>query len=64
MSLLAENPAEYLELCDPDNYTDVRELIRASLNPDVSYSKTPTDLRNQRVYAIQVGDHISDLDVA
>ncbi|KAI1614457.1 DNA mismatch repair protein MSH4 [Exophiala viscosa] len=43
------------QLCDPDNYTEVEALIQTTLNEDVHYSTTATDLRNQRVYAIRAG---------
>jgi DNA mismatch repair protein MSH4 len=42
------------KLCDPENYAEVQELIKYCLNDDVGYSSKPTELRNQRVYAIRV----------
>ncbi|KAK5101573.1 MutS protein msh4 [Exophiala xenobiotica] len=51
------------ELCDPDNYADVQELIEYALSPDVSYSQNATDLRNHRVFAIRAGTN-GFLDVA
>ncbi|EXJ96014.1 DNA mismatch repair protein MSH4 [Capronia coronata CBS 617.96] len=51
------------QLCDPANYAEVDSIIRNSLNPDVRYSTKPTELRNQRVYAVQAGVN-EFLDVA
>ncbi|KAK4942231.1 MutS protein msh4 [Elasticomyces elasticus] len=43
------------QLCDPENYAEVEALIHNTLNDDVHYSTTSTDLRNQRVFAIRAG---------
>ncbi|KAL2403207.1 MutS protein-like protein 4 [Exophiala dermatitidis] len=42
-------------LCDPASYSEIDAMIRHSLNPDVSHSTKPIELRNQRVYAVQAG---------
>ncbi len=44
----------HLQLCRPEDYAEIETLIRETLNEDVHYSTKPTDLRNQRVYAIRV----------
>jgi DNA mismatch repair protein MSH4 len=44
----------HLQLCRPEDYAEVETLIRVTLNEDVHHSTKPTDLRNQRVYAIRV----------
>ncbi|RVX68886.1 hypothetical protein B0A52_07541 [Exophiala mesophila] len=51
------------QLCDPENFVEVDDLIKYCLNPDVGYSSKPTELRNQRVYAIRAGVN-GFLDVA
>ncbi|KAK5204347.1 MutS protein msh4 [Exophiala xenobiotica] len=45
------------------HHVKVETLIRETLNEDVHYSTKPTDLRNQRVYAIRAGVN-GFLDVA
>jgi DNA mismatch repair protein MSH4 len=42
------------QLCAPENYSTVAQLITDTLNADVSYSTQPIELRSQRVYAIKV----------
>ncbi|KAF8543611.1 DNA mismatch repair protein Msh4 [Trichophaea hybrida] len=42
-------------LCSPDKIEPVLTLINDVINEDVSYSKSPLDLRNQRCYAIKSG---------
>jgi hypothetical protein len=34
----------------------IRNIIDSTLNEDVSYQSKPLDLRNQRTYAIKVGE--------
>ncbi|KAK5951705.1 MutS protein msh4 [Knufia fluminis] len=51
------------ELCSPENYAEVQELIYYALSPDVTYSQNQTDLRNHRVFAIRAGTN-GFLDVA
>lgn len=51
------------ELCHPDTYVEVQNLVEYAINPDVGYSLNATDLRNQRVYAIKSGTN-GFLDVA
>ena len=34
------------------------QLIGTVINEDVTYAKTPLDLRNQRTYAVKVGGRI------
>lgn len=42
------------KLCEGANYAKIEDLIKYCLNDDVGYSSKPTELRNQRVYAIRV----------
>ncbi|KEF51995.1 DNA mismatch repair protein MSH4 [Exophiala aquamarina CBS 119918] len=60
---LSEELTSIRRLCEPKSYTDVEELIKYCLNDDVGYSTKPTELRNQRVYAIRAGVN-GFLDVA
>ena len=45
---------EIKELCRPERVQPTRALISTVINDDVSYQKTPLDLRNQRTYAVKV----------
>lgn len=47
-------PYKCSQLCAPENYSRVAELITDTLNEDVAYSTQPIELRNQRVYAVKV----------
>jgi DNA mismatch repair protein MSH4 len=47
---------EIKELCRPECVQPTVALITAVINEDVTYQKTPLDLRNQRTYAVKVGD--------
>jgi DNA mismatch repair protein MSH4 len=40
--------------CHPQNINPTIELIKEVINDDVTYQKTPLDLRNQRTYAVKV----------
>ena len=51
------------QLCAPENYFEVENLIKYAINDDVGYAKQATELRNQRVYAIRAGTN-GFLDVA
>ncbi|KAK6376393.1 MutS protein msh4 [Exophiala oligosperma] len=51
------------QLCSSENYAKVENIILETIDEDVHYSTKPTDLRNQRVYAIRAGVD-SVLDVA
>jgi DNA mismatch repair protein MSH4 len=42
------------ENCRPENVDPTIELIAEVINDDVTYQKTPLDLRNQRTYAVKV----------
>lgn len=42
------------ENCRPENVSPTVELISGVINDDVTYQKTPLDLRNQRTYAVKV----------
>jgi DNA mismatch repair protein MSH4 len=42
------------QLCEPENYQVVHDLINSTLNEDVTYSAQPLEMRNQRTYAIKV----------
>ncbi|EPQ62011.1 Bgt-4601 [Blumeria graminis f. sp. tritici] len=41
--------------CCAENVVHIRQLIEEVINEDVSYQKTPLDLRNQRTYAVKYG---------
>jgi hypothetical protein len=43
-----------MQLCEPNTYIDVENLIDYAINEDVSYTNQPTELRNQRVHTIRV----------
>jgi DNA mismatch repair protein MSH4 len=40
--------------CHPYKIRPTIEFIREVINEDVTYQKTPLDLRNQRIYAVKV----------
>jgi DNA mismatch repair protein MSH4 len=42
------------ENCRPENVNRTIQLISKVINDDVTYQKTPLDLRNQRTYAVKV----------
>lgn len=42
------------ENCRPQKIDPTLHLINEVINKDVSYQKTPLDLRNQRTYAVKV----------
>ena len=50
-----------MQLCSPDEYSDVQNLIDETINEDITYQKQPLDLRNQRTYAVKVGLRLLDL---
>ena len=65
-ALVGASSAELLQihqLCSPENYLEVDNLIKYAINNDVGYAKQATELRNQRVYAIRAGTN-GFLDVA
>ena len=41
------------EFLHPENIDPTIQLITAVINDDVTYQKTPLDLRNQRTYAVK-----------
>ena len=43
------------ELCSPEITTPVLMNIRRIIEPDVTYMKSPLDLRNQRTFAVKAG---------
>ncbi|KAI9053310.1 hypothetical protein LZ554_002273 [Drepanopeziza brunnea f. sp. 'monogermtubi'] len=43
------------ENCKPEYLAPTMELIKEVINEDVTYQKTPLDLRNQRTYAVKSG---------
>lgn len=51
------------QLCGPENYIEIENLIKYAINDDVGFAKQATELRNQRVYAIRAGTN-GFLDVA
>lgn len=42
------------ENCHPEKVNATMELIKEVINEDVTFQKTPLDLRNQRTYAVKV----------
>lgn len=42
------------EHCRPESTDPTVKLIREVINDDVTYQKTPLNLRNQRTYAVKV----------
>ena len=42
------------EHCRSESTDPTLQLIREVINDDVTYQKTPLDLRNQRTYAVKV----------
>lgn len=42
------------ENCRPENINPTKQHISEVINEDVTYSKQPIDLRNQRTYAVKV----------
>lgn len=42
-------------VCHPDHITQTLRLISQVINEDVTYQRSPLDLRNQRTYAVKVG---------
>lgn len=52
------------ENCRPENVETTIKLISEVINEDVTYQKSPLDLRNQRTYAVKVAwnnTHILDI---
>ena len=43
------------ELCSPEITTPILMNIRRIIEPDVTYMKSPLDLRNQRTFAVKSG---------
>ncbi|KAI1004308.1 hypothetical protein K3495_g3902 [Podosphaera aphanis] len=44
------------ENCRPENIHQTAKFIEETINEDVTYQKTPLDLRNQRTYAVKVSE--------
>lgn len=42
------------ENCRSENVSPTMEFIREVINEDVTYQKSPLDMRNQRTYAVKV----------
>ena len=42
------------DICRPENVNPTTKLIQQVINDDVSFQRTPLDLRNQRTYAVRV----------
>lgn len=40
--------------CQPESIKRTIDFIQEVINEDVTYQKTPLDLRNQRTYAVKV----------
>jgi DNA mismatch repair protein MSH4 len=45
---------EIRNVCRPDNITPTLRLISKVINDDVTFQRSPLDLRNQRTYAVKV----------
>ena len=41
--------------CHPENIDPVRDLIDTVINEDITFAKSPLELRNQRTYAVKSG---------
>ena len=46
--------SNFLQLCEPEVVNPIEDLIKGAINEDVKYARAPVDLRNQRVYAVNV----------
>ena len=46
------------ELCSPDIINPPLALIMATIEPNVTYVKSPLELRNQRTFAVKVSYHL------
>ena len=51
------------ENCRPDLIDPTMQLIKEVINEDVTFQRTPLDLRNQRTYAVKVITHLFNTDV-
>lgn len=43
------------DLCRPERQRDILDMIRKTIEPDVTYVKSALDLRNQRTFAVKAG---------
>lgn len=43
------------EICSPELANEMLMLIKKDIEDDVTYAKTPLDLRNQKAYAVRPG---------
>lgn len=41
-------------VCNPNNVNPTLDIISQVINNDVTYQRSPLDLRNQRTYAVKV----------
>ncbi|KFZ13005.1 hypothetical protein V502_06805 [Pseudogymnoascus sp. VKM F-4520 (FW-2644)] len=46
---------EIRDVCRPDNITPTLKIISEVINDDVTFQRSPLDLRNQRTYAVKSG---------
>ncbi|RPA76245.1 hypothetical protein BJ508DRAFT_370727 [Ascobolus immersus RN42] len=53
--LIAIRQASDISLCTVERVAAVQELIEEVINSDVTWAKSPLDLRNQRCYAVKSG---------
>lgn len=60
-SCIGQSYLNVIKLCAPEKVESVQALIDDTINPDVSYSKQPLDLRNQRTYAVKVSRIFHDI---
>ena len=42
------------QLCAPNSYQPIQQLIEETLNENTIYQSKPIDLRNQRIYCVRV----------
>ena len=45
-----------LQLCGSERITDFQAMIDETINEDITYQSQPLDLRNQRTFAVKVGE--------
>ncbi len=49
--------------CRPELIDPTLQLIKEVVNEDVSYQRTPLDLRNQRTYAVKVSPSLYSVEI-
>ena len=51
------------DLCSPEFINPPLALIMATIEPNVTYVKSPLELRNQRTFAVKVSRSLSRIDI-